>query len=49
MARQKILLELQFSQAATPEKEAYFAREKHPSVIWILNDQSTGKCSMEEF
>ncbi len=27
--------------AANPGKEAYIARKKNPSVIWILSDQST--------
>ncbi len=48
----KIIMQNQdchFSRVVNPEKQAYLVRNKNPSVIWILNDQNSSKCSPEEF
>ena len=39
---------LDVSRVGDPEKEAYFVRNKNPTVIWILNDQNSSKWSLEE-
>ena len=39
---------VQSSLVGDPEKEAYFVRNKNPTVIWILNDQNSSKWSIEE-
>ena len=42
-------MEITFSRVGDPEKEAYFVRNKDPTVIWILNDQNSSTWSLEEY
>ena len=37
-----------YSQVEDPEKRVYLMRNNTRTVIWILNDQNSSKCSLEE-